>query len=415
MNSQISPNKIEPGKHNLRIKVLLDKLRNKLNNFAVLGKNGSYLGEVKDVKLDRERQLNLVIAQNDGESTQRWVLLRSKHIQQVDSGTKMLFVDVTKAEVAQLPEYALPKTSVETGIVNSQNPHTLPQVIDQNVAPKSDVSFSNPFELKSDVVPEIVNSPSPHTVPQAIDQNVAPANDISSSNLLDAKTDVVPEIVNSPSPHTVPQAIDQNVAPANDISSFNLLDVKADVVPEISFHAPDTHNVTAPEYLQEEHDMDIEESLLSDESDVVEEEVIRLLEERLIVDRNKRKIGEVIVRKVIETRMVQVPVRYEKLIVEQVNPEHKHLAEIVLNGEDLSEIDLSELTSGNGNGTSTTKQTNEGTVSGEFKSPKSASLFLNAIALQRHHGCAKVRVELVLEDPQLQQTYEQWFERCTGS
>ncbi|MGB3207003.1 MAG: DUF2382 domain-containing protein [Crinalium sp.] len=375
MNSQISPNKIEPGKHNLRIKVLLDKLRNKLNNFAVLGKGGSYLGEVKDVKLDRERQLNLVIAQNGSEGELRGVLLKSKHIQQVDSGTKMLFVDVTKAEVAQLPEYALPKTSVEPGIVKSPITQTVPQVIDQNIIPNSDTS---------------------------------------SSNLLDVKADVVPGLVNSPSPNTVPQGIDQNVAPANDTSSSNLLDVKADVVPEIPFHAPDTHNVTAPEYHQEEHDMAIEETLLSHESEVVEEEVIRLLEERLIVDRNKRKVGEVIVRKVVETRMVQVPVRYEKLIVEQVNPEHKHLAEIVLNGENLSEIDLSEF-SGNGNGTSIAKETNEGTVSGEFKSPKSASLFLNAIALQRHHGCAKVRVELVLEDPQLKQTYEQWFERCTGS
>ncbi len=334
MNSQISPNKVEPGKHNLRIKVLLDKLRNKLNNFAVLGKGGSYLGEVKDVKLDRERQLNLVIGQTDTESKLRWFLLRSKHIQQVDSGTKMLFVDVTKAEVDQLPEYTLPKTSVELGIVNLTSPQT-----------------------------------------------------------------------------TIPQVIDQNVIPPNDTSSSNLLDVKADVVPESPVHAPDTDNVTAQEYHQEEHDMSIEESLLSHETEVVEEEVIRLLEERLIVDRNKRKVGEVIVRKVIETRMVQVPVRYEKLIVEQVSPEHKQLAEIVLNGENLNDIEISEFTSGNGNGTSTT----EGTVSGEFKSPKSASLFLNAIALQRHHGCAKVRVELVLEDPQLEKTYEQWFERCTGS
>lgn len=336
MNSQISPNKIEPGKHNLRIKVLLEKLRNKLKNFAVLGKGGYYIGEVKDVKLDRERQLNLVIAQTDSENETRWVLLRSKHIQQVDSGTKILFVDITKAEVAQLPDYALPTTSIESGIINSSSPQT-----------------------------------------------------------------------------TVPVVIDQNVAPVNDTSSSNLLDVNAGVVPEIRFHAPDTYNLTAPEYHQEEYDMDIEESLLSHETEVVEEEVIRLLEERLVVDTSKRKVGEVIVRKVIETRMVQVPVRYEKLIVEQVNPEHKHLAEIILNGEDLN--DISELTSGNGNGSLTTNQTNEGTVSGEFKSPKSASLFLNAIALQRHHGCAKVRVELVLEDPQLKQTYEQWFERCTGS
>ena len=64
--------------------------------------------------------------------------------------------------------------------------------------------------------------------------------------------------------------------------------------------------------------------------EVDEETIIRLLEERLVVDSSKRKIGEVIVRKEIETRMVQVPVRREKLIVEQVSPEHKQLAEIDL-------------------------------------------------------------------------------------
>jgi len=69
-------------------------------------------------------------------------------------------------------------------------------------------------------------------------------------------------------------------------------------------------------------------------SEVLEEEIIRLLGERLVVDRGKRKIGEVIVRKEIETRMIQVPVRFEKLIVEQVSPERKQLAEINLGQED---------------------------------------------------------------------------------
>jgi len=47
---------------------------------------------------------------------------------------------------------------------------------------------------------------------------------------------------------------------------------------------------------------------------------------------------------VIETRMVQVqvPVRHEKLIVEQVSPERKQLAEIDLGQEEFSGIELSE-------------------------------------------------------------------------
>jgi stress response protein YsnF len=60
------------------------------------------------------------------------------------------------------------------------------------------------------------------------------------------------------------------------------------------------------------------------------EEVIPLLAERLVVDRHKRKVGEVVVRKVIETEVIEVVVRREKLIVEQVSPSYKELAVIDL-------------------------------------------------------------------------------------
>jgi stress response protein YsnF len=55
------------------------------------------------------------------------------------------------------------------------------------------------------------------------------------------------------------------------------------------------------------------------------EEVIPLLEERLMVNLTRRKTGEVVVRKEIETHILQmqVPIRREKLIVEQVSPEYK--------------------------------------------------------------------------------------------
>lgn len=64
---------------------------------------------------------------------------------------------------------------------------------------------------------------------------------------------------------------------------------------------------------------------------VVETETIPLREERLIVEPHKRKAAEVIVRKEIETEIVEVPIQREKLIVEQVGPDPKQLAEIDLN------------------------------------------------------------------------------------
>jgi stress response protein YsnF len=68
---------------------------------------------------------------------------------------------------------------------------------------------------------------------------------------------------------------------------------------------------------------------------VTREEVIPWLEERLIVDQKKRKVGEVVVRKEIETEIIEVPVQREKLIVEQVGAEPKQLAEIDLTEEHL--------------------------------------------------------------------------------
>ncbi len=149
-------------------------------------------------------------------------------------------------------------------------------------------------------------------------------------------------------------------------------------------------------------------SVVTENIEPVEEEIIRLLGERLVVDRSKRKIGEVIVRKEIETRMIQVPVRHEKLIIEQVSPERKQLAEIDLGQEEISEIkfteeekvDFASIDSGL-------------SVSGEFNSPKIASLLLNAIALERNHGCKKVRVTIVVEDEERQKIYQEWFERTS--
>ncbi|MEH1820156.1 MAG: DUF2382 domain-containing protein [Nostoc sp.] len=141
---------------------------------------------------------------------------------------------------------------------------------------------------------------------------------------------------------------------------------------------------------------------------VTEEQIIRLLEERLVVESSKRKVGEVIVRKVIETRMVQVPVRREMLIVEQISPEHKQLAEIDLGQGEITGVDLTEVER-----LEVTHFDNGLTVSGEFSSPKIANLLLNAIALERNHGCKQVRVTIAVEDESHQKKYQEWFDRCS--
>lgn len=141
---------------------------------------------------------------------------------------------------------------------------------------------------------------------------------------------------------------------------------------------------------------------------VSEEQIIRLIEERLFVESSKRKVGEVIVRKVIETRMLQVPVRREKLIVEQISPEHKQLAEIDLGQGEISGVDLTEVER-----LEVTRFDSGLTVNGEFSSPKIASLLLNAIALEQNHGCKQVRVTIAVEDESRQKKYQEWFDRCS--
>lgn len=87
------------------------------------------------------------------------------------------------------------------------------------------------------------------------------------------------------------------------------------------------------------------------------EEVLQLLEERVVVDRSRRKVGEVIVRKEVETVMVQVPIRRERLIVEQVSPEHKELASIDLSQGEITGLELGSVVSnGSSSLTSMTSQ-----------------------------------------------------------
>lgn len=157
-----------------------------------------------------------------------------------------------------------------------------------------------------------------------------------------------------------------------------------------------------PEEVDSQHFTEEENS-----PEIAEEEIVRLLEERLVVNRNKRKVGEVIVRKEVETRIVEVPVQREKLIIEQVGEETKQLAEIDLGQGEVTGVELINRA------TSVIRTDNGYTVTGEFLSPKAASNLLEAIALQKPHGCTKVRVELVVDTPELQDAYQKMFDRCS--
>ncbi len=177
----------------------------------------------------------------------------------------------------------------------------------------------------------------------------------------------------------------------------------------------ETHSPNAqPSASQKPEDED-DESFAEDGDmpEVVEEEIVRLLEERLVVNRSKRKVGEVIVRKEIEIEMVQVPIQREKLIVEQVGAETKTLAEIDLGRGEVTGVELASIPSSDIHPVQESSADNLYRVTGEFLSPRAASNLLDAIALQKQHGCHKVRVELIVENPELQKTYQEMFDRCS--
>ncbi|MBE9215972.1 DUF2382 domain-containing protein [Plectonema cf. radiosum LEGE 06105] len=172
-----------------------------------------------------------------------------------------------------------------------------------------------------------------------------------------------------------------------------------------------TDNLNSQQPIDYKVDSQVNNLTKSEFIEEIEEDIIRLLGERLVVERSKRKIGEVIIRKQVETRMIQIPVRREKLIIEKPGIEPEELAQIDLGEEEISHDELRN------SGVNLVGTDFEGglTVTGEFDSPKIASLILNAIQLEKNHGCKKVRVSILVEDEEKQHKYQEWFDRTSKS
>ena len=126
-----------------------------------------------------------------------------------------------------------------------------------------------------------------------------------------------------------------------------------------------------------------------------DEQRIQLLEERLLVNQSRRKIGEVIVRKQIETRIVEVPIRREKLIVEQVSPAAKQIAVV-----DLGEQGESELAEA-------VNAAHLPLAEARFTSASAAIQFLQDVVAHSHSDQHQVLINLTLPDVNLQALYQQ--------
>jgi len=307
MNNSVFPGHSQADRKQARLDTLVNKVRHKLKNFAVRDREGELVGEVRDVQLTSDRQLQLVVSLPDAHKGFRLVFLTSKSIHSIDSQNHAVLTHLSATEITQLPEHSLSDLGGTVPLTLPSKPVTLP--------------FESDSKLNSS---------------QSSNSNPNPMENITGST--------------------------PNQTPLN---------------PPID---GDRIHDTAPQ--------------------VVEEEAIRLLEERLVIDRSRHKIGEVIVRKAIETQIVEVPVRREKLIVEQVSPEHRQLAEIDLSQGDLTAVELANAMYAD---------SQQSVVRGEFTSPSAASQFLDAIAKTHRHGCEKIQIEIVLSDPKLKETYADWL------
>lgn len=300
---------IYPTSEHHHFNSLVEKLRKKLKNFFAINVQGERIGTVKDIIVDRQQQLQLIVS-SGVESLAPNLQINSKQIRKIEIADKIVVVDFTVVA----PE----ETEQNTAQEPYQKQHSIGSEDKIMTRDRLEVPTSEPLTKQSEIIQ--------------------------------------------------PEPLAPMTSEASDKTAIEL----------------------------------------SSSQDISAEEIIKLLAERVVVDRKKRKIGEVIVRKEIETRMVEVPVRYEKLIVEQVNPEHKQIAEINLGQETITERKFNSWDMGE------KKQSgDELTVRSSFDSPKIASLLLNAIARERQHGCQQIRIEIVVDSPEKQKIYQEWCDRCS--
>lgn len=129
---------------------------------------------------------------------------------------------------------------------------------------------------------------------------------------------------------------------------------------------------------------------------------ISLLEEKLKVTRRKQKVGEIVVRKEIETKTVKIPIRREKLIVERIGKNPERLAEEIINEEKVNGFGYSELKNGNGR---------LHTIRSQYISLEQAQNILADISRLHATDNPKIRIELVTENSDLQQQYQNISDR----
>lgn len=179
-----------------------------------------------------------------------------------------------------------------------------------------------------------------------------------------------------------------------------------------------------------EHNSDLAyDTKVDSRSNILTQQSFSLLEERLRIELTQRKIGEIVIRKEIETQVisVQVPVQREKLIIEQVSPVYELLAEIELgqqsnsSGATVKPISDNTILANRNKESSLVefdtlpenldRRITIPTVYGSTDSLKAASELLQALASLPIHDCGTVRIEIALKNSKHQASYQALVDR----
>jgi stress response protein YsnF/sporulation protein YlmC with PRC-barrel domain len=388
----------------VKIEELFYKLRSKLSSFEVINLEGQKIGRIKDFTLDKNRRLYMVVPKSPSQTDSPVFLLSSKYVQNVDPSNRVVFVDISRVELSNLPLYQSSNNSEfykQSSRALNQESSLKMEKADTEEQERSFVEKNLPVEDSKDLSTTSNSKADTEEIVRLLEERLIINRSRHKIGEIVVRRQIETRIVEVP--------IKREKLVVEKIDSENQQPIAIEQVHPEYFpnngESAHSENLLVPESeisLTSQSRQNLEPETA--DSEIVEEEIVRLLEERLVVNRRKWKVGEVIVRKEIETEIVKVPIRREKLIVEQVGTETKIIAEIDLAAGEITE---------NQQASSPKLASNQNTVVGEFLSPKAASNLLEAIALQKHHGCAKVRIEVVVENSELQETYQKMFDRCS--
>lgn len=438
----INPTEVLNNKE--RINNLLGQLKKKVRGFEVINLRGQTIGFIKDFLLDKHRRLYMVIPKLDAQAESSVYLLSSQYIQKVDTLNKAIFVEISLDKFYQLPTYYISEDkatefskpsskppAAQADLTDSSEMRTFGESKPQNVQSFTTEELEeagNPSLADSVDIPEVVKE---QTVPLLEERVIVNRNKRKIGEVV-VRKQIVTRMVEVPiqSEKLIIEKIVSDSRKPVEVESLSVDQVSNDEEIARSGHfsttpatrvnvtnlgeTPDSGK-TQPSVTKKLEEVDNQSLPESDDAiEVVQQEIVRLLEERLVVNRSKWKVGEVVLRKEVENKIVQVPIRREKLIIEQVSPETKQIAEIDLGNGEVTGVAVGEASGSDALHREVSSSSNTpSTVSGEFLSPKAASHLLEAIALQERHGCAKVRVELVLDNPEYRETYQTMFDRCS--